>query len=60
MNENMEEGDYLLFLDFGGGTFDVSILQFFDESSSVIISNGDQHLGGNDFDNVLLDYCFSY
>jgi molecular chaperone DnaK (HSP70) len=58
MNENVEEGDYLLFLDFGGSTFDVSILQFFDERSYVIISN--QHLGGNDFDNVLLDYCFSY
>jgi molecular chaperone DnaK len=55
----VEEGDNFLFLDFGGGTFDVSILQFFDESSCVIISNGAQHLGGNDFDKALLDYCFS-
>lgn len=60
MNENMEEEDYLLFFDFGGSTFYISFLLFFDESSCVIISNGDQHLGGNDFDNALLDYCFSY
>jgi molecular chaperone DnaK (HSP70) len=30
------------------------------EELPVIISNGDQHLGDNDFDNVFLDYCFSY
>lgn len=60
MNENVEEVDYFLFLGFGGDTFDVSILQFLDENSCVIIINGDQHLGGNDFNNALLDYCFSY
>ena len=60
MNEKVEEGDYLLFFDFGGGTLDISILQFFEESFSVISSQGNPRLGGNDLDNVLLNYCIDY
>ena len=60
MNEKVEEGDYLLFFDFGGGTLDISILQFFEESFSVVSSVGNPRLGGNDLDNVLLNYCIEY
>ena len=60
MQEKVDEGDYLLFFDFGGGTLDISILQFFEESFSVISSVGNPRLGGNDLDNALLNYCIDY
>ena len=40
--------------DLGGGTFDVSILKLHDGIFEVIATNGDTHLGGDDFDNLLL------
>jgi molecular chaperone DnaK len=40
--------------DFGGGTFDVSILKLNDGIFEVIATNGDTHLGGDDIDNLLL------
>lgn len=40
--------------DFGGGTFDVSILKLHDGIFEVISTNGDTHLGGDDIDNLLL------
>ena len=43
--------------DLGGGTFDVSILDVADGVFRVISTNGDTHLGGDDFDRVLVDYC---
>jgi molecular chaperone DnaK len=42
--------------DLGGGTFDVSILEVGDELIEVLSTNGDTHLGGDDFDEVLIDY----
>lgn len=42
--------------DLGGGTFDVSILEISGGVFEVKATNGDTHLGGEDFDNVLLDY----
>jgi molecular chaperone DnaK len=42
--------------DLGGGTFDISILQLGDGVFEVKSSNGDGHLGGDDFDQVLIDY----
>ncbi|MDD5213480.1 MAG: molecular chaperone DnaK [Candidatus Gracilibacteria bacterium] len=43
--------------DFGGGTFDVSILELSDEGTfEVLATNGDTHLGGDDFDNILVNY----
>jgi molecular chaperone DnaK len=42
--------------DFGGGTFDVSILEVGDELVQVLSTNGDTHLGGDDFDEVLINY----
>ena len=40
--------------DFGGGTFDVSILKLHDGMFEVLATNGDTHLGGDDIDNLLL------
>jgi molecular chaperone DnaK len=40
--------------DFGGGTFDVSILKLHDGIFEVVATNGDTHLGGDDIDNLLI------
>ena len=42
--------------DLGGGTFDITILQLGEGVFEVKSTNGDTHLGGDDFDNLLLDY----
>ena len=42
--------------DLGGGTFDITILQLGDGVFEVKSTNGDTHLGGDDFDNLLLDH----
>ena len=42
--------------DLGGGTFDISILAIEDDSFEVLSTNGDTHLGGDDFDQVIMDY----
>ncbi len=42
--------------DFGGGTFDISILEVGDNLVQVLATNGDTHLGGDDIDNVIIDW----
>jgi molecular chaperone DnaK len=42
--------------DLGGGTFDISILEIVDGVFSVLATNGDTHLGGDDFDQRVIDY----
>ena len=42
--------------DFGGGTFDISILEVGDSLVQVISTNGDTHLGGDDVDNLIIDW----
>jgi molecular chaperone DnaK len=42
--------------DLGGGTFDVSILAIGDDSFEVLSTNGDTHLGGDDFDQCVMDW----
>ncbi|MBN1903071.1 molecular chaperone DnaK [Candidatus Sumerlaeota bacterium] len=42
--------------DFGGGTFDVSILEIDHNAFEVLVSNGDTHLGGDDLDNALVNW----
>jgi molecular chaperone DnaK len=42
--------------DFGGGTFDISILDVGDGVFEVLSTNGDTHLGGDDVDQILIDY----
>ncbi|MBQ6899334.1 MAG: molecular chaperone DnaK [Firmicutes bacterium] len=52
-----EEGSHkILVYDLGGGTFDVSILELGDGVFEVLATNGDTRLGGDDFDEVLLNY----
>ncbi|MCQ2555019.1 MAG: molecular chaperone DnaK, partial [Clostridia bacterium] len=46
----------VLVYDLGGGTFDVSILELGDGVYEVLATNGDTHLGGDDFDDVLVNY----
>merc|ERR1711966_161730 len=47
----------ILIFDLGGGTFDVSLLTIDDGIFEVISTAGDTHLGGEDFDNRLVDFC---
>ena len=42
--------------DLGGGTFDVSVLSIGDDSFEVLSTNGDTHLGGDDFDQRIIDW----
>ncbi|GLJ44612.1 hypothetical protein SUGI_0937640 [Cryptomeria japonica] len=42
--------------DLGGGTFDVSILTFDNGFFEVLVTNGDNHLGGEDFDQRIIEY----
>lgn len=42
--------------DLGGGTFDISVLELGDGIFEVLATNGDTHLGGDDFDQVIIDF----
>ena len=50
------EGQTILVYDLGGGTFDVSILELGDGVFEVKSTNGNNHLGGDDFDERIIDY----
>ena len=49
----------IVVFDLGGGTFDVSVLELGDGVFEVKSTNGDTHLGGEDFDNKIVDYILS-
>ncbi|MEL6405926.1 MAG: molecular chaperone DnaK [Chloroflexota bacterium] len=49
----------ILVFDLGGGTFDVSILEVGDGIVEVMATSGDTHLGGDDFDDVIVDWLVS-
>jgi len=51
-----EDAHKILVYDLGGGTFDVSILEIGDGVFEVLATNGDTRLGGDDFDNRVIDY----
>ncbi len=53
---NQKQDKKVLVYDFGGGTFDVSVLEVGDDTIEVQASGGDSHLGGEDFDNAILDW----
>ena len=53
--EKMKEEKICVF-DLGGGTFDVSVLEVEAGSIEVLATNGDTHLGGDDFDEILINY----
>ena len=54
-----EEVHLIAVYDFGGGTFDISILEVGDKVVEVISTNGDTHLGGDDVDEKLIDYLLA-
>ena len=56
LDKNIDDKNFLIF-DLGGGTFDVTIINIDGNIYEVRASCGDMHLGGDDFDNLLLDYC---
>jgi len=49
----------IMIYDLGGGTFDVSILEIGDGVFEVLSTNGNTHLGGDDFDNKIIEYLVS-
>ncbi len=51
-----KENERILVFDLGGGTFDVSILEVGEGVFEVLSTSGDTHLGGDDFDRVIVDY----
>lgn len=51
-----KKNEKIVVYDLGGGTFDVSVLEIGDGVFEVKSTNGDTHLGGDDFDRVLIDY----
>ncbi|MBQ9327341.1 MAG: molecular chaperone DnaK [Solobacterium sp.] len=56
MDKNNASEQKVLVYDLGGGTFDVSILDIADGTFEVLSTAGDTHLGGDDFDNVIIDW----
>ena len=54
-----EDNQKILIYDLGGGTFDVSILEIGDGVFEVLATNGDTHLGGDDFDQHIIDWMVS-
>ena len=55
-NENEQK---IMVYDLGGGTFDVSIIEIGDGVIEVLATNGDTHLGGDDFDNAITNWMIS-
>lgn len=57
--EKMDQDQKVLVFDLGGGTFDVSILELGDGVFEVLATAGDNRLGGDDFDQKIIDYLVS-
>lgn len=57
LDKKFKEERNVLIFDLGGGTFDVSVLSLENGLFEVRSTNGHTHLGGEDFDNRLVDYC---
>ncbi|MCR4731693.1 MAG: molecular chaperone DnaK [Lachnospiraceae bacterium] len=55
-NENEQK---IMVYDLGGGTFDVSVIEIGDGVIEVLSTNGDTHLGGDDFDNAIMNWMVS-
>lgn len=54
--DKVDKEQRIMVFDLGGGTFDVSILDLADGTFEVLATAGDNKLGGDDFDNALVDY----
>ena len=55
LDKGENKNQKILVYDLGGGTFDVSILEIGDGVFEVLSTNGDTHLGGDDFDNAIIE-----
>ncbi len=53
---NKQKNEKIVVYDFGGGTFDVSVLEVGDDTVEVKATGGDTHLGGDDFDKKIIEY----
>lgn len=56
---NKRKNERILVYDFGGGTFDISVLEIGDDVIEVRAIGGDTHLGGDDFDRKIIDYLIA-
>merc|ERR1711991_1166971 len=54
--EKSDQHHKIMVFDLGGGTFDVSILEIGDGVFEVLATNGNNHLGGDDFDEVIINF----
>jgi heat shock protein 1/8 len=59
LDRQQEQERNILIFDLGGGTFDVSLLAIEEGIFEVKATNGHTHLGGEDFDNRLVDFCMN-
>jgi len=59
LDRQTEQEKNILIFDLGGGTFDVSLLAIEEGIFEVKATNGHTHLGGEDFDNKLVDFCMT-
>ncbi|KRL01286.1 molecular chaperone DnaK [Liquorilactobacillus capillatus] len=57
--DKTDKDEKILVFDLGGGTFDVSILELGDGVFEVLSTNGDTHLGGDDFDKKIMDWLIA-
>ena len=57
--DRMDENELVLVYDLGGGTLDVTLLEMFEGVLEVKASSGNNHLGGKDFDEKLMDYLIN-
>lgn len=56
---NKQKNEKIVVYDFGGGTFDISVLEVGDDTVEVKATGGDTHLGGDDFDKKIQEYLVS-
>src|SRR3989338_7940708 len=56
---NKKRNEKIVVYDFGGGTFDLSVLEIGDDTIEVRATGGDTHLGGDDFDQRIIQYIAS-
>src|SRR3989344_4879171 len=54
--KKQQKEEKIVVYDFGGGTFDVSVLEVSEDTVEVKATGGDTHLGGDDFDQLLIDW----
>ncbi len=53
---NRQKNEKIVVYDFGGGTFDISVLEIAEDTIEVRATGGDTHLGGDDFDKKIIEY----